>query len=625
LFIVHSFDKCIPTRMFLDRISINNNNNHNNNVNANANANPIEVQQARKRITYKTKVSKQSIMGVFKSIRRRSQGRMLGSRKMLNYSAISDTSGNTHNESKEDSHDDMFAATAPLIPTSAPLIEEQERPTRIVSPIISPVASPMASPEKNKPINTINKQQKLKIATPKPKMTMQPKIIKEPKMTMEAKRVSLEPVAPLGIATMGVVVNEDEWEEISHISGISTRSESSAAKKVEMSSVEIQEDLDALAAAFEGTPIPVTPTKPIGTVVKPSTTTLTPPKRTIGKNVKNIAAAFEGGNTTTKTPIAPRKLVGTFTVKTSAPRAEYIAPPVVTPIANEQKESFAPKDVVQQDTVENSGNAIVHILTGVDGENAINGNTEDGSKVSHVFEDDQSSQHALVTDTSADSTPATTRVIPFSTRESSGPKYETVFNSDFEKEIQHSAPPMHPTIAPSFDGSASTAFTDNKSNKSSTRSVRTDADSTVSFKSVQEKLNAFDATMRSSVQKFAGDAAAMSPEFKTSSPACTSMFSSTSDIKANLKDSIHHIKKELNDFYESSGIAAAAAKAEEQVGTMKQSFFPKNQENNEMPDDNEMPNDEASHYSNPNYNSYSKDMFEDKSPSTREFPGENSF
>ncbi len=603
------------------------NNNHiNNNINVNNSSsrksNNTEVQQARKRTTYKTKVSRQSIMGVFKSIRRRNKGMMLGSRKQLNYSAISDTSGNTDNESKEDSHDDMFAATAPLIrssaPLTAPLTEEQERPTRIVSPIISPVASPMASPEKSKAINANNKQQKLKIET-KPKMTMQPKITKEPKVTMEAKRVSLEPVAPLGIATMGVVVDEDEWEEISHISGISTRSESSATKKIDMSSVEIREDLDALAAAFEGTTTPVKPAKPIGTFVKPSPNTLTPPKRIIGKNVKNIAAAFEGTKTTTKSTIAPKKLAGTYSVKTSAPRTEYVTPPVVTPVAQEQHESVASKDVVQ-DTVENPGNAIVHILTGVDGENAINGDTEaseNGSKVSHVFEDDQSSQHVLVTDTSADSTPLcspTTRVIPFLTRESSGPKYETVINSDFQKDIHHSVPPMQPVVAPSFDGSTSTFFTDNKSNKSESQSFKTDADSTVSFKSVQDKLNAFDATMRSSLQNFAGDAAAMSPEFKTSSPACTSMFTSTSDIKANLKDSFLHIQKELNDFYESSGMAAAAAKAEEQVETMTQSLFSKNQENKEIPDD------EASHYSNENYNNYSKDMFDEKSQYTRAFP-----
>lgn len=497
--------------------------------NENTTHNTQEVQQARKRTTYKTKPSKQNIMGVFKSIRRRNHGRgMLGGKKHLNYSAISEGSGNTHNDSKEDSHDDdMFAATAPLISTSAPLSEVAES--------TSPVAvSPMASPEKMTKKTSFKKNNK----------------DTKPKMTMEPKRVSLEPVAPLG-----VVVNEDEWEEISHISGISNRSEE---KKPDLSSVEIREDLDALAAAFEGTTNPVTPTKVKTVAVAPVT-----PTKKMGSTVRTMAAAFEASTT----PPA----------KTSS------APAVVSP------------------AVESPGKAIVHILTGVDGENAISGDresSENGSKLSHVFEDDQSSNvpETSVEDFSAYNAANATKVIPFSMRENSGPKFEAVFDDTFQKEMKTA-----PTNAPSFDGSASTAFTDNKSD--SIKNIRTvnnkDADaanetaSVVSFKSVQKKLHEIDATMRSSVQKLADDAAAMSPEFTRTSPACA--FPSTTDLKKDFEDSIQHIKKELSSFYETSGMAAARQKAEEQVNKIPQTFF----QRKTMPDD-----DAASHYS--------KDMFEDK-------------
>jgi len=444
----------------------------------------------------------------------------------LNYSAISDGSGNTHNDSKEDSHDDMFAATAPLISTSAPLSEVAES----TSPV---VVSPMASPAKVSKTNTASFKKNNKET--------------KSKMTMEPKRISLEPVAPLG-----VVVNEDEWEEISHISGISTRSEE---KKPDLSSMEIREDLDALAAAFEGTINPVTPTK-----VKTMAAPVTPTKK-MGSTVRTMAAVFEGNTT----PIAPKQ---TMTVK--------------------------PAHAIVSPSVESPGNAIVHILTGVDGENAINGDresSENGSKLSHVFEDDQSSN---VPDTSVEDfsayNAANTKVIPFSMSENSGPKYEAVFDDKFQKEIQSSPPG-----APSFDGSASTAFTNNKSDKnsSSNRSANKDADtlnetgSVVSFKSVQKKLHEIDATMRSSAQKFADDAAAMSPEFTRTSPACT--FPSTTELKKDFQDSILHIKKELSDFYETSGMAAATAKA------VPKTFF----QRKTMPDD-----DAASHYS--------KDMFEEK-------------
>ena len=384
-------------------------------------------------------------MRVLKFFRRRKpdMGRRLGTKKHLNYSAISNGSGNTdQNISKDDPTDDAFFSA--LI----------ERETSNASSTTSTVATTSTTglspsgPQIVSPISTASDEPPA--IFPQATNDIKPIMTTKPKM-----RQSLEPIAPLGVVVNEGSENEDDWDAISHISGISTRSESSAAKK-NLSLEEIKEDLESTAASLVGSPAVVSPDKESDAMDE---------KCRNGSLVQSVTQNIDGG--TENSPIK------------SSSRAE----------------SF----------------------------------------------------------------PAVTVTSP-------PPQLSASLEAYFEFKDEQDNPPKIPPIqairATSFDSSTATAYTDNTSGFPA---QKVETESIFSPKVVREKINALEDSVRSSCQSLSGGTAKLSPKFFS----CNSVFSSPSEISSNLKDSFEQIKKELSGLYESSGLASAAAKAEQQMEIIK--------------------------------------------------------
>ena len=434
-------------------------------------------------------------MRVLKSIRMRNQnmGRRISTKKLLNYSSISDGSGDTDDDSVE------------VLEDTAPLFEREIRtspPDQAAAPIYSPRLSVV--PEKE----TEESQRK------------------------ERKRTPVEPIAPLG-----VVVNDDDWDSISHISGISTRTESSTPKSSpckSMSSTDIQKDLTKLEM----------PSKENSNAVVST-----------GPDVKNEANSNTGKEISEEQAIV-RTLAGA-------------------------RINIVVHDASSSDSKAQHADRIVRILKRFDSKDG--NQSESGSKISHVFEDDQAStgrnanSNANAAPIYSEQLPTPGMVSPEKPRRVT-PSFVAIFDSDLKEE--HNAPPsIHRTaVVSSFDGSTATANTNNTTTKPdgsdgsgcscpSNNTLHTSAATTPTAKTkttpesftdtIHETLNAIEVTMRSSCSG--------SPEFFESSPSCDSFLSSPSSISENLKDSLQQIKKELNGLYVSSGFASEATKAEEQV------------------------------------------------------------
>lgn len=449
-------------------------------------------------------------MGVLKSLRRRNPDKGLRNKKHLNYSAMSNDSGNTHETSKDDPTDDAFFAS--LIERENLTVCTTASPDQGAGPqVVSPLASPKMPMQE-----TGADEQAYPLLHSENKTT-------KPKMTMEPKRTSLEPIAPLGVVVNEDNEKEDEWDAISHISGISTRSESSTAKK-NLSSEEIKKDLETMAASFDGRAKAIVSPE----CKKESSDNSKDDSSKDGSLVQSMIQNFEsGGMNHNKSSDSSNNNV----------RAVDILVHDDTPSPSKAKHM----------------DRIVRILKSVnekkEGGNVNNccESSETGSKVSHVFEDDQDSNN-VISDTSGESPIYSPSITVSAQLDTSTPSLEAVFTMKTE-EPKQKPPGINGAVAPSFDGSTATACTDNTS--------------------PNKKVDTFQTSQ---------DKWAKSPEF-TFAPSCDSIFSSPTAISANLKNSLEQIKKELNEVYESSasGLASAAAKVEEQVGAIKfpQPFFSK--------------------------------------------------
>jgi len=442
-------------------------------------------------------------MGVLKSIRRRNQDmvRRMSSKKMLNYSQMSDGSGGTQHESKDDSAEILEAAT-PLFTTSTVTPASDEAEAAAPSEPVPP------SPEKPKK--------------------------EEP--TLEEKRTPAEPIAPLG-----VVVNEDEWDAISHISGISTRTDSSPKPNGRsMSSEEIQKDL----AKMELPEAPTT-TKVSGVKTSARTPAVVSPgpedkKEAVLNISKDSSKASAKSNSKNKSKDSSNSRVQNII-------QGFESSTRVNVVVNDASTSETSPDKSQH------MDRIVRILKRF---NDKDGNESESGKVSHVFEDDQdSTSNVVVTvnntvDTPApiysDPIPTPALISPEETPEKTAvPTFKAVFDSDF-KEEQLPRPTVQGAVAPSFDGSTATANTKNTSPKSITDSkCGINPEQQAFSDKIQEKLSAIEGTMRSSCHSIGGGEKS---EFETP-PSCDSFLSSTSAITANLKDSLQQIKRELGGLY----------------------------------------------------------------------------
>lgn len=420
-------------------------------------------------------------MGVLKSIcmRNQSMGRRISNKKHLNYSSISNGSGDTYDDSVE------------MVEEIAPLFEREIRTSpsdQAAGPVFSPRLS--ALPEKDT----------------------------EESQREERKRTPVEPIAPLG-----VVVNEDDWDSISHISGISTRTESSTPKSSpvkSMSPTDIHKDLAKMEMFSE---------ENTSAVVSP------------GPEDKNEATT---GNEIFEDQAIIRALAGA--------RINVVV-----------------HDASSSDSKAQHADRIVRILKRFDNKDG----NESGSKISHVFEDDQESKNANAVPIYSDQLPTPGMVSPEKPRRVT-PSFVAVFDSNV-KEEQYAPPSILGTAAVSFDESTATVNTCNTTTKpnssgcspSNNNTLNTCATATPAANTkttsesftytIHEKFNAIEVTMRSSCSG--------SPEFFESSPSCDSFLSSPSEISKNLKDSFQQIKKELNGLYVSSGLESVATKAEEQV------------------------------------------------------------
>lgn len=548
-------------------------------------------------------------MGVLKSIRRRNQGMAgrMSIKKQLNYSSISDGSGATdHNDSKDDSAD-LFEAATPLF------VEREIRTSSVVTAAPDQAAGPEVSPLPTRIQETPSPSPSPLKEEPEPFILLQ----KKPEETSSTpKRTPAEPIAPLGVATTprGIVVqDESEWDSISHISGISTRSDSSnkSAQK-NMSSEEIQKDLAELASSFQDGALNNT----------------APAPATVPTSTQDIGVNTSAMSSRTPAMVSPGPQDKPETLNSSKGSSSKVQ----SIIHNFEAGRV---NVVGNDAKEPSPDRAVRILKRFDDK------SDSGSKVSHVFEDDQDSANAM--ETSADSSPASVYSAPIETPalvspektqvldevNTSTPKLEAVVGADSPTP----PPAINGTIAPSFDGSTATVFTNNTSAKSSASTINSKVPAAASstpttpaaatatptantkpeekdFSArVHEKLNAIEDTVRSI-------GAGKRPEFlDAASPSCDSFLSSPSAITANFKDSLQQIKKEINNFYEnsSSGFASAAAKAEKHVEKIQcpQTFFAKAESDDkqepQLDESNVNTSQESSYYTEDSTNYRSKE------------------
>jgi hypothetical protein len=217
-------------------------------------------------------------------------------------------------------------------------------------------------------------------------------------------------------------------------------------------------------------------------------------------------------------------------------------------------------DASSSDSKAQHANRIVRILKRFDSKDG--NQSESGSKISHVFEDDQAStgrnanSNANAAPIYSEQFPTPGMVSPEKPRRVT-PSFVAIFDSDL-KEEQNAPPSIHRTaVVSSFDGSTVNANTNNTTTKPDGSDGSGCSCPSNNNDTIHETLNAIEVTMRSSCSG--------SPEFFESSPSCDSFLSSPSSIFENLKDSLQQIKKELNGLYVSSGFASEATKAEEQV------------------------------------------------------------
>jgi hypothetical protein len=474
-------------------------------------------------------------MGVLKSIRRRNQDmvRKMSSKKMLNYSQMSDGSGGTQHESKDDSAEILEAAT-PLFTTS----------------IVTPASDEAEAAAPSEPV------------PPSPEKPM------KEEQALEEKRTPAEPIGPLG-----VVVNEDEWDAISHISGISTRTDSSPKPNGRsMSSEEIQKDL----AKMELHEAPATKVSGVKTsartpaVVSPGPEDKKETVLNFSKDSSKASASKSNSKNRSKDNSSNSRVQNIIQGFESSTRVNVV-------VSDASTSETSPDNSQHMDR-------IVRILKRF---NDKDGNESESGKVSHVFEDDQDSTSNVVVTVNtvaspapiySDPIPTPALVSPEETPEKKMiPTFKAVFDSDF-KEEQLPHPTVQGAVSPSFDGSTATANTKNTSPKSTTDSrCGINPEQQAFSDKMQEKLSVIEETMRSSCQSIGGGEKS---EFQTP-PSCDSFLSSTSAIASNLKDSLQQIKRELGGLY---------GKAEKQAEVIQctQALFgteaaaPKENENEEV-------------------------------------------
>lgn len=451
-------------------------------------------------------------MGVLKSIRKRNQGmgRRISNKKLLNYSSISNGSGDTQDDSVE-----MLEATTPLferdIRTSSSIVTS--RPDQAAGPEYSPRLSALPEKETEEPLVPSQKQREEQLR--------------------QHKRTPVEPIGPLG-----VVVNEDDWDSISHISGISTRTESSTPKSSpgkSMNSTDIQKDLAKMEMSPEAPNI----------------------------NAAQNTSAYSARTSTVVSPGPKDK--NEVIRNTSNDSSEEQA--IIRTLAGARVEIVV---IDSSDSKAQHTDRIVRILKRFDNPNKDGNESESGCNISHVFEDDQESTGNNATPIYSQQLPTPALVSPEKTPRVTS-SFVAVFDSDL-KEKQHVPPSITGTAAPSFDGSTATVNTNNTTTKSNIcDALNTRANTKTTPESftdtIHEKLNAIEVTMRSSCTG--------GPEFLEASPSCDSFLSSPSAISENLKDSFQQIKKELNSLYVYSGLESAATRAEQQVDIIQcpQSLF----------------------------------------------------
>jgi len=511
-------------------------------------------------------------MKVLKKIRRKKQGTMrigIGSKKHLNYSTVSNGSGNT----EDDDSMDLIESLSPLNP---------EDIKRVSVPETTPEPKLSLFHDNSKPLVVPKVQEKKK--NPIVEKPSRPILLEVAPMSSEAepnKRVPADPIAPLG--TVVNDENENEWDSISHISGISNHTSSSAKSPIgiNLSSNDVQEEVNEMKAeAAEATEPPQSSSVPStedATDRPPAVVSPGPEDKAVGTvsseeedgalvrrmfkqfddNDSNskISHIFEDDqeshqNNSNNSSKNNQNLIVVHNVATSPIYAEKIPmPATVTPAKVSPERS--PARVVEEEQM------------------------PIGEDLVPAFE-------AVITEKIAQ------RVGDYKTP----PKQRRLEKNPCPPvELAESPhPDLRGAIAPSFDGSTATEFTNNTtSNKSGSNSSnrvaripteKTDDDTkneneSVFSNKIHEKLSAIEVSVRSSCASM-GDLKMKKPEMpEFNPPNCDSVFSSTQALSANLRDSLQTIRTELSGAV--SGLSSASSAVVKMAQQESRAFFQKDE------------------------------------------------
>ena len=530
-------------------------------------------------------------MKVLKNIRRKKQGTMrigIGSKKHLNYSTVSNGSGNTEDENSLD----MIEPFSPLKPQDIGINsnmtdwEDFEKP-----PETTPEPKLSLFHDNSQPLvirkNSGNKP-------PRPPQTMS---YEHP----STKRVPADPIAPLG-----TVVNDgdNEWDSVSHISVISNHSSTtgkSPAQSPSRNNIPSNDGVEEVKAGTVADAIrKFSPSKTVGAaVVSPGseennkadgTAPSSSGEAEDGGMAHRILKRFDDSESNSKIshifeddqeshyssgikPSSTNNVVVLHTTGTSPLYSEKIPMPVtVSPDTSTAKDE-------KHEEVQTVYSEKIPVPASMSPETSPAKLVPAGNDLTPAFEaiareETSQQQQQQAGGEGLPEEPPTT-----AGKNRSIPTFE-----------MPEPPPtdLSGTIAaPSFDGSTATEFTNNTtSNKSGSAKsngytagddddiTTKDSDQTSIFSTItgantkiHEKLNEIEVTMGFSCVKMRE----IKPPEMPTAPHCNSVFSSTQTLSENLRDSLQTIKKELSGAV--SGLSSASSTVVKKAQKESRSFF----------------------------------------------------